>query len=177
VTLPAETPLIHMVGFQATQGIALDFASRMKYVRAGIRAAHGSAGVFAEVLEGNPATTLIVIVDTAAYARKGVLLARKAAELGIPLVIITDRYSHWAREFTDHVIELNTQAGTFWDSAASLAVATNLLGHLTAARIGAKAFDRFEMMVALGDHFQEFDHAASRFGEIGRKQARREGDG
>ena len=177
VTLLAETPLIHMVGFQATQGVALDFASRMKYVRSGIRAAHGSAGVFAEVLECDPATTLIVIVDTAAYARKGVLLARKAAELGIPLVIMTDRYSHWAREFTEHVIELNTQAGTYWDSAASLSVATNLLVHLTAARLGAKAFERFEMMVALGDHFQEFDLAASRFGEAGRKQARREGDG
>ncbi|MEI2659473.1 MAG: hypothetical protein V9G11_05525 [Bifidobacterium adolescentis] len=36
-------------------------------------------GVFAEVLEGDPATTLIFIIDTAAYARKGVLLARKAA--------------------------------------------------------------------------------------------------
>lgn len=175
VTLLAETPLIHVVGFQATQGVALDFASRLKYVRSGIRAAHGSAGVFAEVLECDPATTMIFIVDTAAYARKGVLLARKAAELGFPLVIMTDRYSHWAREFSDHVLEMNTLVGTYWDSAASLTVATNLLVHFTAGRLGNRAYDRFEMMVGLGDHFQEFDHAASRYGEMSRRQAGTDG--
>jgi len=151
-------------------------AWRLKYVRAGVRAAHGSAGVFAEVLESDPATTLIFIVDTAAYARKGVLLARKAAELGIPLVIMTDRYSHWAREFTDNVLEMNTLVGTFWDSAASLAVAANLLVHFTAGRLGAKANDRFEMMLGLGEHFQEFDQAASRFGEVSRRQVRTQRD-
>lgn len=172
VTRVAETPLIHVVGFQATQGVAMDFASRLKYVRAGVRFAHGSAGVFAEVLESDPATTLIFMVDTAAYARKGVLLARKAAELGIPLVIMTDRFSHWARAFTADVLEMNTLVGTFWDSAASLAVAANLLVHFTAGRLGNAANDRFDQMVALGDHFQEFDPGASRPGQAQRQKTR-----
>lgn len=172
VTRLVETPLIHFVGFQASQGIAMDFASRLKYVRSGVRFAHGSAGVFAEVLESDPATTLIFIVDTAAYARKGVLLARKAVELGIPLVIMTDRYSHWAREFTDDVLEMNTYVNTVWDSAASLAVACNLLIHFTAERLGPISKVRFDQMIALGEHFQEFDMAASRPGQAWRERSR-----
>ena len=167
-----ETPLIHVVGFQASQGIAMDFASRLKYVRAGVRFAHGSAGVFVEVLECDPAKTLIFIVDTAAYARKGVLLARKAVELGIPLVIMTDRYSHWARAFTDDVLEMNTYVNTVWDSAASLAVACNLLIHFTAERLGPISKARFDQMFLLGEHFQEFDMAATRPGQAWRDRQR-----
>ena len=174
VTKLAETPQVHVVGFQATQGVALDFANRMKYVRPGVRAVQGSAGVFSEVLDSDPATSLLVLIDTAAYARKGVLLARKATEMGFPLVVMIDRYSHWPREFTDDVLELNTMAGTYWDSTASLAVATNLLIHFTAGRLGACANSRFETMVALGEHFEEFDPAASRFSEGNRARARKE---
>lgn len=177
VTRLAETPLIHVAGFQATQGVALDFASRLKYVRPGIRAVQGSAGVFSEVLDSDPATSLLFMIDTAAYSRKGVLLARKAAELGIPLVVMIDRFSHWPREFTDDVLELNTMVGTYWDSSASLAVATNLLIHFTAGRLDDRANERFDMMVALGDHFEEFDPATSRFSGGHRARARREQDG
>jgi len=176
VTRLADTPLIHVVGFQATQGVAMDFASRLKYVRSGVRFAVGSAGVFAEVLESDPATSLIFMVDTAAYARKGVLLARKAVEFGIPLVIMTDRYSHWAREFTDDVLEMNTYVNTVWDSAASLAVAANLLIHFTADRLGAASRKRFDEMIALGDHFQEFDMAATRPGKAWRGRSRPTGE-
>lgn len=176
VTRLVETPLIHVVGFQATQGIAMDFASRLKYVRSGVRFAVGSAGVFAEVLESDPATSLIFIVDTAAYARKGVLLARKAVEFGIPLVILTDRYSHWAREFTDDVLEMNTYVNTVWDSSASLAVAANLLIHFTADRLGPVARKRFDQMLSLGEHFQEFDLAATRPGKAWRGRPRPTGE-
>ncbi|WP_374632267.1 MurR/RpiR family transcriptional regulator [Paracoccus sp. (in: a-proteobacteria)] len=177
VTRLAETPLIHVAGFQASQGVALDFASRLKYVRPGIRAVQGSTGVFSEVLDSDPATSLLFIIDTAAYARKGVQLVRKATELGIPLVAMIDRYSHWPREFTDDVLELNTMAGTYWDSQTSLAAASNLLVHFTAGRLGPRANARFEKMAALGEHFQEFDPAASRFSEANRARARREQDG
>ncbi|NEY92086.1 MurR/RpiR family transcriptional regulator [Tabrizicola oligotrophica] len=172
VTRLAETPLVHVLGFQAVQGVAMDFASRLKYVRPGIRFARGSAGVYSEVLESDPATSLIFLVDTEAYAREGVLLARKAKQIGIPMVIMTDRFSHWAREFSDEVLEMNTLVGTFWDSTASLAVATNLLIHFTAGRLGEAANARFDEMVALGEHFDAFDMAASRLGNIGRWKTR-----
>lgn len=172
ITRLAETPLIHVLGFQAVQGVAMDFASRMKYVRGGVRSSRGSAGVYSEVLESDPATSMLFLVDTEAYSREGVLLARKAKQLGIPMVILTDRFSHWAREFTEDVLEMNTLVATFWDSTASLAVAANLLVHFTAGRLGETANRRFDEMVALGEHFDAFDMAASRLGNIGRWKTR-----
>ena len=80
----------------------------MKFVRPGIRFSEGTTGVYSDILESDPASSLLVLIDTASYARKGVQLARKAKELGIPIIIVTDRFSHWAREFTDLVLEMNT---------------------------------------------------------------------
>jgi DNA-binding MurR/RpiR family transcriptional regulator len=163
---------VHVVGFQATRGLAVDFANRLKYVRPGVRFAEGSAGVYSEILESAPSKSVLVQVDTASYARKGILLARKAKELNIPLIIVTDRYSHWAREFTEDLIEMNTYVGTFWDSTASISVVLNLLIHSVAARLGDKAKSRFNWMVGLGEHFNEFDAAASRHVEAARNKPR-----
>lgn len=171
VRLIADKPVVFVTGFQATKGVAMDFASRLKYVRAGVRFAEGTAGVYSEVLESDPQRSLLIVVDTASYARKGILLTRKAKELGLPLVVVTDRFSHWAREYTDDVLEMHTHVGTFWDSTTSLSAVLNLLIHFVAARLGSKATERFRRMVDLGDHFDEFDAAASRFREFARARS------
>lgn len=170
VELLASRRLVHVAGFQATRGVALDFANRLKYARPGVRFAQASAGIYSEVLESDPGEACLVIVDTVSYARKGVLLARKARELGIPLVVVTDRFSHWALEYTDLVLEANTHVETFWDSTASLSVILNLMINSVAARLGDSAVARFERLVGWGDHFQEFDAAASRQSERSRKR-------
>lgn len=166
----AETERVHVVGFQATQGLALDFASRLKYVRPGVRYAEARAGIYSEVLESDPARSCLVMVDTASYARKGVLPARRAAETGMPIVAVTDRYSNWALEFTEEVLAGHTQVGTFWDSLASLNVILNLLINSVAARLGDRAGQRFRQLAEWGGYFNEFDAAASRSAELGRRQ-------
>lgn len=170
VELVACRRFIHVAGFQATRGVALDFANRLKYARPRVRFAEASAGIYSEVLESDPAESCLVIVDTVSYARKGVLLAKKAKELGIPLIVVTDRFSHWALEYTDLVLEVNTYVETFWDSTASLSVVLNLLINSAAARLGDSAVARFERLVSWGDHFEEFDAAASRRSELSRKR-------
>lgn len=89
---------------------------------------------FSEVLDSDPATSLLFIIDTAAYTRRGVLLARKATSQRIPLVAMIDRYSHWPREFTDARAGTEHHGRHLLDSQASLVVATNLLIHFTAGR-------------------------------------------
>lgn len=153
---------IHVVGFQASQGLALDFASRLKWVRPGVRFAEGRAGVYSEILEADPATERLVLVDTASYARKGILLARKAHELGLPTVIVCDRYSNWPFEVTEDVLVGQTQVGTFWDSLAGLTAVLNLLVNSIAAQLGDAALDRFRTLSGWAEHFGEFDTAASR---------------
>lgn len=172
VRLVAERDQVHVAGFQATKGVAMDFASRLKYVRSGVRFAEATAGIYSEVLQSDPEKSVLVLTDTVSYARKGILLARKAKEFGIPLVIVTDRFSHWALEYTDNLLEMNTYVGTFWDSTASISVVFNLLIHSVAARLGDRASSRFNWMVDLGKHFDEFDSAASRTGATARTKSR-----
>jgi DNA-binding MurR/RpiR family transcriptional regulator len=148
---------IYVVGFQASKGLAMDFASRLKYARPGVRFAEGTAGTFSEVLESSPTDSCLVLVDTIAYARKSLLLARKCKERRIPIIAVTDMFSHWANEFTDLVLEGHTHVRTFWDSSASLSVILNLMINSTAAALGAKAEKNFQRMLEYGDHFQEFE--------------------
>lgn len=174
VELLVKRRAIYVVGFQATKGVALDFASRLKYARTGVRFAEGSAGVHSEVLDADPEHSCLVVVDTVAYARKGVLLARRARELGIPLVVVTDRFSHWAYEFTSLVLEGHTHVKTFWDSTASLTVILNLLIDAVASRLGDKAEKRFRHLVELGDYFQEFEPVPRRHNGNGNLHPRRD---
>ena len=152
---------IHVAGFQASQGLAMDFATRLKWVRPGVRFAEARAGVYSEVLESDPAQSCLVLVDTASYARKSILLARKAQERRLPTTIVCDRYSNWPFEFTEDVLVGYTQVGTFWDSLASLTAVLNLLVNSIAAQLGDRAVERFRLLAEWGEHFAEFDGATS----------------
>ncbi|MGH6805396.1 MAG: MurR/RpiR family transcriptional regulator [Ensifer adhaerens] len=157
VDLLTRCKSVYVVGFQGSKGLALDFSSRLKYARGGVRFAEGNAGVYSEVLESDPQETCLVLVDTAAYARKGLLLAERVRDLKIPLIIVTDRFSNWAYEFTDLVLQGSTYVKSFWDSTASLSVILNLLTNSVAGRLGPEAEKRFELMRDLGRHFDEFE--------------------
>ncbi len=157
VRLLAERRHVHVVGYQASKGIALDFASRLKYARGGVFFVEDTEGVHVGVLEADPDDACLVLVDTVAYARKGILLARKARELGIPVVIVTDRFTHLAYEITDLVLQGYTHIKTFWDSTSSLTTIANLLINSVAAQLGAKAEERYRFMTELGTYFQEFE--------------------
>src|SRR5688572_2988707 len=157
VELLADRKTVYVTGFQASKGLALDFANRLKYARPGVRFAEGMAGTFSEVLESDARQSCLILVDTIAYARRSLLLARKCKERKMPLVVVTDMFSHWAHEFTELVLEGHTHVNTFWDSSASLSVILNLLINSAAARLGKQAEAQFERMLEYGDHFQEFE--------------------
>jgi DNA-binding MurR/RpiR family transcriptional regulator len=156
VELLSSIETINIVGFQATKGVAMDFSSRLKYARNGVFFAEGLTGTYSEILEADPEKSCLFIVDTASYSRKGLLLAKKAKALGIPMIIVTDKYSHWALEFTDYVLAGHTLVQTFWDSTASLSIILNLLINAVASLLGKHAEERFERLRALGQDFDEF---------------------
>lgn len=162
VDLLAHREKIFVVGFQASKGIALDFATRLEYARDRVRYIESTSGVFSELLEMDPGTCCLVQFDTVAYAKKGMLLAERAKNDGIPMVIISDHFSNWAYEYTDLVLQGHTQVNTFWDSAASLSVIGNLLINAAASKLGESATRRFEKMKELGDHFEEFEAVTDR---------------
>lgn len=158
--LIAERRVIQVVGFQAAEGLARDFANRLKYARQSVNYVEDTEGVYVEILEADPADTCLVLIDIFAYARKGVLLARKASELGIPIIVVTDRFSQFGFEFTDLVLQGHTQVKTFWDSTASISIILNLLINAVATSLGKKAKERRQSLADLGKYFQEFQPGA-----------------
>lgn len=156
VKLLAQARNVFVVGFQASEGMARDFATRLLYARPGVGYVENISGTFAEVLEAEPKSSVLVLVDTASYARRSLKLASKVRESDMPLVIVTDKFSHWGSEHTRYVLEGHTETQTFWDSSASLVVILNLLINGIAARLGKKAEHRFENLRQLGDFFEEF---------------------
>ena len=158
VALLARSRTVFAVGFQASEGMARDFAARLLYARPGVSFVENTSGTYAEILEADPKNSVLVLVDTIAYARRSMKLAAKAHSLELPLVVVTDKFSHWAAEHTRYVLEGHTEAQTFWDSSASLAVILNLLINGVAVRLGQRAQRRFAELPQHGEFIEEFSN-------------------
>lgn len=135
VDLLAAARIVHVVGFQTERGLAAGFAHHLGYVRPGVRSLDGGAGLFAELLEAG-ADDALVLVDIRRYSRHFRLLAERATEQGIPLVVVTDPYCPWARDLTPHILAAEVSLGHFWDMNTALASLLNLLVDGVVGRIG-----------------------------------------
>ncbi len=153
---------VSVIGFQASMGLALDFSTRLQYVRPNVHYIQDHSGVFPEIFDHGKDDHCLVIVDTYAYSRKAILLAEKARELEIPMIIVTDRFTNWAYDYTDLVLQGSTYVKEFWDSPASLSVILNLLIGSVANSLGEAALARSEMLKDLGCHFDEFHRTNSK---------------
>jgi DNA-binding MurR/RpiR family transcriptional regulator len=151
-----KTRTVYVVGFQASKGLAMDFASRMLWARPNVIFIDNASGTFGEIVTADPKHSLVVLVDTAAYATRGIKLAEKLKELELPLIVVTDKFSHWAFAYTRFVFEAHTHVKTFWDSTASLGVILNLMIDTVAIKLGPKARRNFAMMSDMGNLFGEF---------------------
>jgi len=147
---------VYVVGFQASKGLAMDFASRLLWVRPNVIFVENTSGTYGEIICADAARSLVVMVDTAAYAARGIKLAEKLKSMGMPLVIVTDKFSHWAFAYTRFVFETHTHVKTFWDSTASLSAVLNLMLDAVAKRLGPKAKENFARMSDMGSLFGEF---------------------
>ncbi|MBP2444223.1 MurR/RpiR family transcriptional regulator [Rhizobium leguminosarum] len=147
---------IYIVGFQASKGLALDFASRLLWARSNVIFIDNASGTFGEIINADPEHSAVVVVDTASYATRGIKLVEMLKSMDVPMVIVTDKFSHWAFAYTRFVFEAHTHVKTFWDSTASLSVVLNLLIDAVATKLGPKAKRNFAMMSDMGSLFGEF---------------------
>lgn len=155
-SLLVKARTIYVVGFQASKGLALDFASRLLWARSNVIFIDNASGTFGEIINADPKQSAVVLVDTASYATRGIKLVEKLKSMDMPLVIVTDKFSHWAFAYTRFVFEAHTHVKTFWDSTASLSVVLNLLIDAVATKLGPKAKRNFAMMSDMGNLFGEF---------------------
>ncbi len=148
---------VFVAGFQTERGLAIAFADLLAYVRSGVRYLAVDNRAFADLRADGTAKSCLVIVDCRRYSRWFRLLAEKAAELSVPLVIVTDPYCHWATEYTSCVLQARTDSGRFWDNNAPIASLLNLLVEDVIEHLGDAVYPRLDAASEFGNLFVGFE--------------------
>ncbi|QYX56787.1 MurR/RpiR family transcriptional regulator [Roseovarius sp. SCSIO 43702] len=149
---------VNVTGFQGVKGMAMDFATRLKYARPGVRFTDGRSGTWSEIFIEEPEKSCLVMIEVVPYAHEAVKIADLCLRRNMPLVIITDRYGAWPRQYTPHVLSVATATRAFLDSMAGLSALLGLFLNSVAARRGAGTTERLEQMRALAEHFDPFSY-------------------
>lgn len=152
----AET--VNIAGFQGVQGMAMDFATRLKYTRPGVRYADGRSGNWSEIFIETPDRSCVVLIDIVPYAHESVKIADLCRQRDIPLIVITDRYSPWPRQYTPHVLSVATATNAFLDSTAGLSALLGLFINGVTARLGDNVKTRLAEMKELAAHFDPYSY-------------------
>lgn len=154
---------ILVAGFQTERGIAEHFAHTLQYVRPGVRMADLGAGNFADILSESGRGKCVVIVEIRRYSRQAKLLAERAAAAGFTVVMVTDKFCHWAKEYTPHVLALPDESALFFATLVPIVAALTLLVQEVVLRRGDTAKPRLDLVSEL---YQEFT------GHVGQKRSR-----
>ncbi|MEX3316958.1 MurR/RpiR family transcriptional regulator [Sulfitobacter sp. PS-8MA] len=153
---------VNIVGLQAVKGMAMDFATRLKYVRPGVRFADGRSGSWSELFLETPQKSCVILIEVLPYAREAVKIAELCLRRDIPLIMVTDRYSAWPRQYTPHVLAVTTFTKAYLDSTAGLSALLGLFLNGITTRVGEPAAKRMREMRDLADHFDPFIYEPSR---------------
>lgn len=164
VELLARSRHVHVAGFQTERGVAVTLAHLLQYARDGVSIVDTTAGNFHEVLAADPEDRCLVLIDMRRYSEQCYALAAGANRAGIPVVMITDKFCEWIRQFTSHVIAVSTEVELFWSSQVSLSCAVNLLVNDVIGTLGATVEKRLERLSELYQNYT---------GHVGTSAARR----
>jgi DNA-binding MurR/RpiR family transcriptional regulator len=164
VDLLASCEELLIAGFQTERGIAEHFAHLLQYARPGVRLVDLAAGNFADVLADERPGRCLVIVETRRYSRQAQMLAQQARDADIELVFVTDKYCHWAKGLTPHVLALPDESALFWSTMVPMLAALTLLAQGVVLKLGAAAQPRLARVSQL---YQDFT------GHVGQPQGKR----
>ncbi|MBL8267114.1 MurR/RpiR family transcriptional regulator [Steroidobacter sp.] len=145
--------LIQVSGFQTERGLAHTLTNALQYMREGVELVDLTSGYYGEVFARTAAKRCLILIDIKRYSRQSYLVAERAAEMKIPLVLITDKHCDWGRRFTPNILAVSTETGQFWQSSVPLACLINLLVISVVAQSGAAVEKRLERVSSLFEHF------------------------
>lgn len=151
--LLANSKTVQIAGFQTERGIAMLLANHLQFMRDGVRLVDLTAGNYADVFATDDENRCLVVIDIRRYSRQSYLIAERASQQGIPLIVLTDLFCDWAPRFTPHVLAVPTQTGMFWSSPVALVCAVNLMVNSVIKRIGTKVEARLETLTRLHQSF------------------------
>lgn len=161
----ARAARLQIVGFQTERGIASLLAYNLQYVRPGVELIDGASGHFADLLIDDTQGRCLIIVDIRRYSRQSRLLAEKARDAGLPLIILTDTLCDWAPRLTPHVLTADSDGALFWQSSVPMVALINLLVNDIVGQGGGREVEqRLERVGKLYDEFTGFVRAGRQRG-------------
>jgi DNA-binding MurR/RpiR family transcriptional regulator len=149
VTRIATASRVHVASFAAGRFLGIGFVAMLQNLRPGVVFSDG-ADAYADILLDPAPGACLVLIDVRRYSRHFRLLAEEAAARGVPTIIITDVYCHWARAATPDVLMIETEFGIRSLSMAQ-ALFELLLGAVAGELEGTE--ERFEAIHALRRKF------------------------
>jgi len=123
----ANADRIFVSGLHMARGLALEFISRLEYIRPGVHHSDGQNGHYADALFDDSKRVAFLLIDFYRYDKATQRLAELAKKRGHEVHIIVDSYCLWAHKVTDRVFSLPTSTGLYWHSTAAISALLNLL--------------------------------------------------
>lgn len=153
----ARADALFVVGLQSHQGIAKSFFSQLEYIRPRVHYADGASGAFVESLNSECGSPYAVVSDFRAYASVTRRFCEAASRRGLGLLLITDVYCPWARDYPIDLLQLRTDVEQFWDAWSPLVCLQNLLLSAVVERLGPGLDARLARNKELQREFGQFE--------------------
>jgi DNA-binding MurR/RpiR family transcriptional regulator len=153
----ASAEAVFVAGLQSHRGMAHSFFSQLEYIRPRVFFVDGASGAFVESLNSEYAEPYLVISDFRAYASLTRRYCEAASKRGLPLLLITDFYCTWARDYPIDLLQLKTDVEQFWDAWSPLAALQNLLLTAVVERLGPGLDARLARNKELQREFGQFE--------------------
>lgn len=158
---------VQVAGFQTERGIAALLAHSLQYVRPNVQLIDGASGHFADALLDEAQGRCLIIVDIRRYSSQSRLLAEKAHEAKLSLVVLTDTLCDWAPRLTPHVLTADSDGALFWQSSVPMVAMINLLVNDIVGHGGGRDVEkRLERVSKLYDEFTGFVKAGRSRGDV-----------
>ena len=110
-----------------------------------------------ESLNSEYASPYLIVSDFRAYASMTRKYCEAAGRRHLPLLLITDFYCTWARDFPVDLLQLRTDVEQFWDAWSPLTCLQNLLLSAVVERLGADLDTRLALNKELQRELGEFE--------------------
>jgi DNA-binding MurR/RpiR family transcriptional regulator len=152
----ANADRVFISGLHMARGLALEFVSRLEYIRPGVHLADGQNGHYADVLFDEAGRIAFLLIDFYRYDKATQRAAELAKRRGHELHIIADDYCLWAHKITDRVFNLPTSTGLYWHSTAAISALLNLLVNDVIRQLGKAVPKRIDKVLQAQKSFDQF---------------------
>lgn len=152
----ANAERVFVSGLHMARGLALEFVSRLEYIRPGVHLADGQNGHYADVLFDDAARVAFLLIDFYRYDKATQRAAELARKRGHEVHIVADDYCLWAHKITDRVFNLPTSTGLYWHSTAAISALLNLLVNDVIRQLGKAVPKRIDKVLQAQKTFDQF---------------------